>query len=234
MPQRDPVAVPTQPMRSQRATSRASLYNPITSAYRLDESAAVGSLLSQAQHLEANRAETYDLAYKIASVLRNQKSSGGKSGVVQELLQEFSLSSKEGIALMWLAEALLRIPDNKTRDALIRDKVAAGDWQLHTGNGSSLFVNAASWGLLITGCLTATRNEAGLGASLTRLIAKSGEPLIRKGVDMAMRVMGGQFVTGKTISKRSKTQSDWKKKVSATPTTCWAKPLSQKRMLFAT
>ena len=204
VPQRDQVAVSTQPPMNQRATSRACLYTPITSAYRLDESAAVGSLLSQAQHLEATRAETYDLAHRIASALRNQKSSGGKSGVVQELLQEFSLSSKEGIALMCLAEALLRIPDNKTRDALIRDKVAAGDWQLHTGTGSSLFVNAASWGLLITGRLTATRNESGLGASLTRLIAKGGEPLIRKGVDMAMRVMGGQFVTGETISEALK------------------------------
>nr|WP_256577491.1 trifunctional transcriptional regulator/proline dehydrogenase/L-glutamate gamma-semialdehyde dehydrogenase [Pseudomonas sp. R37(2017)] len=185
----------------QRATRRACLYTPITSAYRLDESAAVGNLLSQTQYLEASRTETYNLAHRIATALRNQKASGGKSGVVQELLQEFSLSSKEGIALMCLAEALLRIPDNKTRDALIRDKVAAGDWQLHTGNGSSLFVNAASWGLLITGRLTATRNEAGLGSTLTRLIAKGGEPLIRKGVDMAMRVMGGQFVTGETISE---------------------------------
>lgn len=204
MPQRDPVAVSIQPPLSNRTTSRACLYTPITSAYRLDESAAVASLLTQTKHLEASRAETYDLAHRIATALRNQKSSGGKSGVVQELLQEFSLSSKEGVALMCLAEALLRIPDNRTRDALIRDKVAAGNWQLHTGNGSSLFVNAASWGLLITGRLTATRNEAGLGTTLTRLIAKGGEPLIRKGVDMAMRVMGGQFVTGETISEALK------------------------------
>ncbi|GLO55090.1 bifunctional protein PutA [Pseudomonas putida] len=204
MPQRDPLAVSTQPPMSQRATSRACLYTPITNAYRLDESAAVGSLLAQAEHLEASKSETYQLAHRIATALRNQKASGGKSGVVQELLQEFSLSSREGIALMCLAEALLRIPDNKTRDALIRDKVAAGKWHLHTGNGSSLFVNAASWGLLITGRLTATRNEAGLGSTLTRLIAKGGEPLIRKGVDMAMRVMGGQFVTGETISEALK------------------------------
>ncbi|HEN8798353.1 TPA: trifunctional transcriptional regulator/proline dehydrogenase/L-glutamate gamma-semialdehyde dehydrogenase [Pseudomonas putida] len=204
MPHRDSAAVSTQPPMTNRATSRACLYTPITSAYRLDESAAVASLLAQTKHLEESRAETYGLAKRIATALRNQKASGGKSGVVQELLQEFSLSSKEGIALMCLAEALLRIPDNGTRDALIRDKVAAGDWQRHTGNGSSLFVNAASWGLLITGRLTATRNEAGLGATLTRIIAKGGEPLIRKGVDMAMRVMGSQFVTGETISEALK------------------------------
>lgn len=184
-----------------KALNRSELFNAITSAYRLDESAAVNALLDQAQHLEAGQEATYDLAYRVSAALRGQKCTGGKAGVVQELLQEFSLSSKEGVALMCLAEALLRIPDKKTRDALIRDKVAAGDWQLHTGSGSSLFVNAASWGLLITGRLTGTRNERGLGASLTRLIAKGGEPLIRKGVDMAMRVMGGQFVTGETIEE---------------------------------
>lgn len=204
MPLRNPTAASTHSSMGNRKTSRTCPYPPVTSAYRMDEPAAVSALLAQTQHLEASRDKTYALAHRIASALRNQKASGGKSGVVQELLQEFSLSSREGVALMCLAEALLRIPDNKTRDALIRDKVAAGDWQLHTRNGSSLFVNAASWGLLITGRLTATRSETGLGTALTRLIAKGGEPLIRKGVDMAMRVMGGQFVTGETISEALK------------------------------
>lgn len=183
------------------SSARTSLHAAITSAYRLGEAFAVASLLSEAEFLQVHAEQTQALAHRIASALRSQKASGVKAGVVQELLQEFSLSSKEGVALMCLAEALLRIPDKKTRDALIRDKVSVGDWQLHMGNGASLFVNAASWGLLITGRLTATRNEAGLAASLTRLIAKGGEPLIRKGVDMAMRVMGGQFVTGETIQE---------------------------------
>lgn len=180
---------------------QSPLRDAITTAYRIAEPTAVENLLASAEVLQAQAKETHELAQRIASALREQKASGVKAGVVQELLQEFSLSSKEGIALMCLAEALLRIPDKRTRDALIRDKVSVGNWQLHMGSGSSLFVNAASWGLLITGRLTATRNEAGLAASLTRLIAKGGEPLIRKGVDMAMRVMGGQFVTGETISE---------------------------------
>ncbi len=121
--------------------------------------------------------------------------------MVQGLLQEFSLSSQEGVALMCLAEALLRIPDKPTRDALIRDKISNGNWHSHLGRSPSLFVNAATWGLLFTGKLVSTHNEANLSRSLNRIIGKSGEPLIRKGVDMAMRLMGEQFVTGETIAE---------------------------------
>ncbi len=101
---------------------------------------------------------------------------------------------------MCLAEALLRIPDKATRDALIRDKISNGNWHSHIGRSPSLFVNAATWGLLFTGKLVSTHNEANLSRSLNRIIGKSGE-LIRKGVDMAMRLMGEQFVTGETIAE---------------------------------
>lgn len=121
--------------------------------------------------------------------------------MVQGLLQEFSLSSQEGVALMCTAEALLRIPDKPTRDALIRDKISNGNWHSHLGRSPSLFVNAATRGLLFTGKLVSTHNEANLSRSLNRIIGKSGEPLIRKGVDMAMRLMGEQFVTGETIAE---------------------------------
>ena len=102
---------------------------------------------------------------------------------------------------MCLAEALLRIPDAATRDALIRDKLAPGDWRAHVGQSPSLFVNAATWGLVLTGRLVTTTSEQGLSAALTRLIARSGEPIIRAGVDVAMRLMGEQFVTGRTIEE---------------------------------
>ncbi|EPB2587699.1 trifunctional transcriptional regulator/proline dehydrogenase/L-glutamate gamma-semialdehyde dehydrogenase, partial [Cronobacter sakazakii] len=140
-------------------------------------------------------------AWSLAEKLRNQKTASGRAGMVQSLLQEFSLSSQEGVALMCLAEALLRIPDKATRDALIRDKISNGNWQSHIGRSPSLFVNAATWGLLFTGRLVSTHNEASLSRSLNRIIGKSGEPLIRKGVDMAMRLMGEQFVTGETIAE---------------------------------
>src|SRR3954469_22387454 len=102
---------------------------------------------------------------------------------------------------MCLAEALLRIPDRATRDALIRDKIGVGDWYSHLGHSPSLFVNAATWGLVVTGRLTSTTSEANLSAALTRLIARGGEPVIRKGVDLAMRMLGEQFVTGQTIEE---------------------------------
>ena len=125
---------------------------------------------------------------------------------------------------MCLAEALLRIPDRATRDALIRDKISHGDWRAHMGESPSLFVNAATWGLMLTGRLVSVNSEKNLSSALTRMIGKGGEPLIRKGVDVAMRMMGEQFVTGQTIaSPHLPTAANLKNKVSVTPTICWAK-----------
>src|SRR4029079_2463471 len=107
----------------------------------------------------------------------------GQGGGVEGLIHEYSLASEEGVALMCLAEALLRIPDDETRDALIRDKIGGGDWEAHLGASPSLCVTAATVGLLLTGNLTATHSEQGLGAALTRLVAEGGEPLIRAGVN---------------------------------------------------
>ncbi len=181
-----------------QSVSRAA----ITAAYRRPETDAVPMLLEQARLPDADLAQaTHKMAYGIADKLRNQKTATGRAGMVQGLLQEFSLSSQEGVALMCLAEALLRIPDKATRDALIRDKISNGNWHSHLGRSPSLFVNAATWGLLFTGKLVSTHNEANLSRSLNRIIGKSGEPLIRKGVDMAMRLMGEQFVTGETIAE---------------------------------
>src|SRR5471032_1610573 len=173
----------------------------ITAAYRRPEAEAVSMLLEQARLPAPMDQAAHKLAYDLASKLRNQKSANGRAGMVQSLLQEFSLSSHEGVALMCLAEALLRIPDKPTRDALIRDKISTGNWHSHIGRSPSLFVNAATWGLLFTGKLVATHNETNLSRSLSRVIGKGGEPLIRKGVDMAMRLMGEQFVTGETIAE---------------------------------
>ncbi|WP_213955873.1 trifunctional transcriptional regulator/proline dehydrogenase/L-glutamate gamma-semialdehyde dehydrogenase [Variovorax sp. dw_954] len=171
----------------------------ITAAYRRPEPEALPPLLEAARLAPPVADAAHALAHRIASQLRNRKNASGRAGLVQGLLQEYALSSQEGVALMCLAEALLRIPDAATRDALIRDKIADGQWQTHAGRSPSIFVNAATWGLLLTGKLVATHSESGLSTTLTRLIGKGGEPLIRKGVDMAMRMMGEQFVTGETI-----------------------------------
>ena len=171
----------------------------ITAATRQPEPDLLPGLVGQARLRAADDASAHALALRIARGVRERARASGRAGLVQGLLQEFALSSSEGVALMCLAEALLRIPDAATRDALIRDKIATGNWQSHVGQSPSLFVNAATWGLLLTGRLVATHSDVGLGSALRRIIGRGGEPLIRKGVDMAMRLMGEQFVTGETI-----------------------------------
>jgi RHH-type proline utilization regulon transcriptional repressor/proline dehydrogenase/delta 1-pyrroline-5-carboxylate dehydrogenase len=170
----------------------------ITSAYRRDEREAVHWLLAQADGYAESRADAQKLARKLVEAVRTKRT---KSSGVDALMHEFSLSSEEGVALMCLAEALLRIPDHQTADRLIADKISKGDWKRHLGESPSLFVNAATWGLLITGKLVSTNSEQGLASAMTKLIAKGGEPLIRKGVDLAMRMLGNQFVTGQTIDE---------------------------------
>ena len=176
---------------------QTSLRTAITAACRIPEPSFVPALIEQARLAPAVAAAAQALARRLVEALRGKRSGGG----VEALIQEFSLSSQEGVALMCVAEALLRIPDAATRDALIRDKIGGGDWAAHGGSGASLFVNAATWGLMITGKLVATSSETTLGSALTRLIAKGGEPLIRKAVDLGMRLLGEQFVSGETIEQ---------------------------------
>ncbi|MCB2003432.1 MAG: proline dehydrogenase family protein, partial [Rhodoferax sp.] len=173
----------------------------ITAATRTPEPDLLPTLLSAATLAPAQAKAAHALALRIAGGVRERARASGRAGLVQGLLQEFALSSQEGVALMCLAEALLRIPDAATRDALIRDKIGDGDWQSHLGQSASLFVNAASWGLLLTGKLVSTHSDSRLSSTLRQVVARGGEPLIRRGVDMAMRMMGEQFVTGETIAQ---------------------------------
>ncbi len=169
----------------------------ITAATRRDEHACVAALIDEARLPADQHAAANALATRLVTALRAAPPAGG----VEQLVQEYALSTSEGVALMCLAEALLRIPDAATRDALIRDKIAGGDWWAHLGRARPVFVNAATWGLVVTGKLVGSIDEQGLGAALTRLIARAGEPIIRAGVDLAMRLMGEQFVTGRTIDE---------------------------------
>ena len=180
---------------------RTSLLKAVYAARRRPEPQAVPALLALAELPGAARAPAAELARRLVAGLRGRQMGISRENLVQVLLQEFSLSSEEGVALMCLAEALLRIPDPATRDALIRDKIGRGDWGAHLGQSDSAFVNAATWGLLVTGRLVATHDAAGLANGLTRVTAKFGEPLIRKAVDLAMRLMGRQFVCGETIAE---------------------------------
>ncbi|MDY0330254.1 MAG: trifunctional transcriptional regulator/proline dehydrogenase/L-glutamate gamma-semialdehyde dehydrogenase [Thiomonas sp.] len=193
---------------AQEVQPQTVLRAAITAAYRRPETECVPALLSQAALPPRLAAAAQQTARSLATRLRAKRT----RGIVETLLQEYALSSQEGIALMCLAEALLRIPDTPTRDALIRDKIGSGDWQSHLGTGRSLFVNAATWGLLLTGRLVATSSEASLSSVLTRLVARSGEPVVRGGVNIAMRLMGEQFVLGQTIADALANSRKWEAK----------------------
>jgi RHH-type proline utilization regulon transcriptional repressor/proline dehydrogenase/delta 1-pyrroline-5-carboxylate dehydrogenase len=165
---------------------------------RRDEAAVVAPLLTEAALAPPALAAAQAFATSLADRVRTSRQ---KAGGVDALMLEFSLDSREGVALMCLAEALLRIPDAATRDRLIRDKIGRGDWRAHVGRSPSLFVNAAAWGLLVTGKLVDTHSTSALDAALASLLRKGGEPLIRSGVDLAMRLLGRQFVLGRTIDE---------------------------------
>ena len=210
-------ATPTSPLNELPFTafhaevmrSQSPLRAAITAAYRRDESLAVQWLLGQVEDTPHAHAASQQLARKLVQSVREKRT---RASGVDALMHEFSLSSEEGVALMCLAEALLRIPDYQTADRLIADKISKGDWRRHLGESPSMFVNAATWGLLITGKLVSTNSERGLGSALTKLISKGGEPLIRKGVDVAMRMLGNQFVTGQTIDEALKNSRENEKR----------------------
>jgi RHH-type transcriptional regulator, proline utilization regulon repressor / proline dehydrogenase / delta 1-pyrroline-5-carboxylate dehydrogenase len=176
---------------------RPPLRAAIDLAHRRPEPECVPELVEAATLEPPIRAQAQGLARQLVEKLRARPT----PGLVQGLMREYALSSQEGVALMCLAEALLRIPDSATRDALIADKIGKGEWRHHVGHSASPFVNAATWGLLITGKLVGTFDEAGLSATLTKLIARGGAPIIRASVDTAMRLMGEQFVCGETIEQ---------------------------------
>lgn len=189
-------------------SAHSFLRQTIRQHYRIDEAQAMASILPRAEIPLTQRTRAWERARKM--VLHIRQAQQGHGGV-DALLNEFSLSTAEGIALMCLAEALLRIPDTKTQDDLIRDKLAKGEWAPHLGNSDSLFVNASAWGLLFTGNLVEYADEqrtAEFGV-LKKTLGRLGEPVIRKSMNIAMKVMGKQFVMGETINeavKRARTK----------------------------
>src|SRR4051794_22058038 len=135
------------------------------------------------------------------ALVRAARKNANRQGVVESFLQEFSLSTREGLALMCLAEALLRTPDEETRDRLIAEKVGSADWASHLGQSENLFVNASTWGLMLTGKLVDVDEEArtDLPGFLKRVAGRLGEPVIRAAVAQAVRIMGEQFVLGRDM-----------------------------------
>jgi len=168
-----------------------------------DESQTVEALAQKARLSPKDALEVETRATALVSAIRaGRKQAGG----IEEFMQEYELSSQEGLVLMCLAEALLRIPDAKTADKLIADKIGGAAWEKHIGNSQSLFVNASTWGLMLTGTLLDPDNAAKNDSLsfLTRLVSKAGEPVIRQAMRHAMKIMGKQFVLGRTIEEALK------------------------------
>ena len=163
-----------------------------------DETQAVAALLA-AKPLDLE--ERAAVRAEAEALVRTARRSARRQGVVESFLQEFSLSTREGLALMCLAEALLRTPDGDTRDRLIAEKIGDADWASHFGQSESLFVNASTWGLMLTGKLVEVDEtvRADPPGFLRRMAGRVGEPVIRAAVAQAIRIMGEQFVLGRTI-----------------------------------
>ncbi len=163
-----------------------------------DERRAVADNLARLPLDDAERAAVLASA---TGLVEQARASAKKQGVVESFLQEFSLGTREGLALMCLAEALLRTPDEDTRDRLIAEKIGSADWASHLGQSDSLFVNASTWGLMLTGKLVDADDQAktDLPGFLKRVAGRLGEPVIRQAVAAAVRIMGEQFVVGRTI-----------------------------------
>jgi RHH-type proline utilization regulon transcriptional repressor/proline dehydrogenase/delta 1-pyrroline-5-carboxylate dehydrogenase len=166
-----------------------------TGKYR-DERDAVAALLAAQPLTPKMRAVVQDDA---SWLVRRARETSRRQGLVESFLQEFSLSTPEGLALMGLAEALLRTPDADTRDRLIAEKIAAADWASHLGQSNSLLVNASTWGLMMTGRLVDVRGMDDAVGTIRNLATRVGEPIVRAAVAQAIRIMGEQFVLGRTI-----------------------------------
>jgi RHH-type proline utilization regulon transcriptional repressor/proline dehydrogenase/delta 1-pyrroline-5-carboxylate dehydrogenase len=174
----------------------SSEYRALDALHRIAETTLMAQLLPMAtSSIEQQQRATERAAVWVKQLRAERQHAGG----VDALMQEFALDSDEGVALMCLAEALLRIPDAATQDALIRDKLAGRQWQKHVGASPSWLVNVAAWGLVVTGKVLRPKPESTWLNTIQRVIQRSGEPVIRRALDVAMKLLGEQFVLGQTI-----------------------------------
>ncbi|MFC6670209.1 bifunctional proline dehydrogenase/L-glutamate gamma-semialdehyde dehydrogenase PutA [Marinobacterium aestuariivivens] len=185
------------------ARKPAELWDEISPLYSIDEESWLRELLPLA---EPGQDELDNTTRSATTLIEQVRADDGAIHMIDALLLEYSLDTREGILLMCLAEALMRIPDAETADALIRDKLSVADWKTHLKNSDSLFVNASTWGLLLTGKVVAMdEKEDGTPSNvINRLVNKFSEPVIRKAMYQAMKIMGHQFVLGRNIGEALK------------------------------
>src|SRR6056297_1400448 len=182
----------------------------LESAWGVPEAEHVPLLLENVGLDHAERVELEKLAVDLVEKVRKRSE---HHGAMEAFMREYDLSSEEGVVLMCLAEALLRIPDNETAEKLISDKLSEANWESHLGKSESLFVNASTWGLMLTGRMVKVGQSAkrDVRSVLARLANKSGEPVVRLAIRQAMRIMGHQYVMGRDIKsamERSRTKAN--------------------------
>ncbi|MGE0052880.1 MAG: bifunctional proline dehydrogenase/L-glutamate gamma-semialdehyde dehydrogenase PutA [Hyphomicrobium sp.] len=170
----------------------------IAAHHLIDEHRLVGALIERAVFTQDERRRAGEIARHLVHATR---ANAANHANIDAFMHEYGLGSEEGVILMCLAEALLRIPDSETADAFIADKISGGAWEKHRGASDSLFVNASTWGLMLTGRIMKMREAQGGNPiqSFKRLVARSGEPVIRQAVRQAVKLLGDQFVLGTTI-----------------------------------
>lgn len=195
-----PSASPSPLLSPELPPAPQALRAAITAAWLKDEAEHVRELLEQARLPAADQAKVQALA---ADLVTRVRARAQDQGAIEAFMRQYDLGSEEGVLLMCVAEALLRIPDQDTADKLIRDKLGDADWKKHMGESDSLLVNASTWGLMLTGKLVQINDltRADVAGAFKRLIGRVGEPVIRLAVRQAMKIMGHQFVMGRTIGE---------------------------------
>ncbi|MEJ6685282.1 MAG: bifunctional proline dehydrogenase/L-glutamate gamma-semialdehyde dehydrogenase, partial [SAR86 cluster bacterium] len=177
----------------------------IDAAFLADEITLIKQLIDEAEISPEQRLNIQERAVTLIDFIRDS----GQPGLMDQFLTEYGLSTNEGIALMCLAEALLRVPDAATIDALIDDKITPYNWDEHFGQSNSALVNASTFALMLTGRVLDDDNTSSVAGLLNRTVKRLGEPVVRIAVKRAMREMGNQFVLGQTIEqaiKRGRTE----------------------------
>ena len=189
--------------------SSETLHARISPLYSVDEERWLSELLPLAKPTDSEREAAATQTRQLVEHVRND---GKAVKMVDSLLLEYSLDTQEGILLMSLAEALIRVPDNYTADALIHDKMSVADWKKHLKNDNGFIVNASTWGMMMTGRVVSIDSNTTASGFLDRMTKKMGEPVIRSAMQKAMRIMGHQFVLGETIEGANKNSQPYRNK----------------------
>ena len=179
----------------------------IRNNYLADEYEVIHQLIEQAQLSDETRKA---ISARAADLVRDVRDNA-KPTIMEKFLAEYGLTTKEGVALMCLAEALLRVPDNLTIQDLIEDKITSGNWGAHVGKAKSGLINSATLALLMTSNLLKDSERQSVGDTLRKMVKRLGEPVVRTAAGQAMKEMGRQFVLGRTIEEaqdRGKSQEE--------------------------